>query len=390
MAHRPAPDCAEGSADVPMRDRRRSRLRRVVLTLALTGGVLACGTAYSQTASDVFATRWPAATPPKDANTVRTVVPLPAPKPQALQRSQSGQSYAAVTPPAQNPARTAPRTDMVKFASAPFPYDGVVPTTGERFLNVNENGRKGHRTSRGGVLWERDTFGDNRVLLHIPRGFDVTKPAVMVVFFHGHGAELTRDVLNRQNVPEQITLSGMNAVLVAPQFAVDAADSSAGRFWEPGGFARFVKEAGARLAALDNNPAAAARYGSLPVIIVAYSGGYLPAAYSVRHGGLGKKLKGLVLLDGLYGEMDDFVDWIKSSKSQFFVSSYTSSTKRQNMALARILKEDRVPFDTEIRKNMWRRGGVALVETDSTVRHRDFVTEAWTGNPITDILDKLD
>lgn len=240
------------------------------------------------------------------------------------------------------------------------------------------------------MLWESTTFGDNRVLLHIPRGFDVTRPAVMVVFFHGHGAELTRDVLNRQNVPEQITASGMNAVLVAPQFAVDAANSSAGRFWEPGGFTRFVKEAGAKLAALDNNPAAAVRFGNLPVIIVAYSGGYVPAAYAIRQGGLGKKLKGLVLMDGLYGEMDDFIHYIKNWKSSFFISSYTASTRRQNAALAQTLKAQHIPFDTSIRKNLWRRGGVALIETEDNVRHRDFVTEAWTGNPIADILDKLD
>jgi hypothetical protein len=60
------------------------------------------------------------------------------------------------------------------------------------------------------------------------------------------------------------------------------------------------------------------------------------------------------------------------------------------MALAERLKAQQIAYDTSIRKNLWRRGGVALVETDSTVRHRDFVTEAWTGNPIADILDKLD
>ena len=349
--------------------------------------MLACGTANSQTANDLFTARWPANGAVRDGSVigVRTV-PLPAPRPQPQPPRGERQ---AVLPPPQSP-RPEPRTALVRFASAPFPYSGTVPATGEPFLNVLENGRKGHRTARGGVLWESTTFGDNRVLLHIPRGFDVTKPAVMVVFFHGHGAELTRDVLNRQNVPEQITASGMNAVLVAPQFAVDAADSSAGRFWEPGGFGRFVKEAGAKLAALDNRPAAAARYGNLPVIIVAYSGGYLPAAYSIRQGGLGKKLKGLVLMDGLYGEMDDFIHFIKTSKSSFFISSYTASTRRQNMALAQTLKAQHIPYDTSIRKNLWRRGGVALIETENTVRHRDFVTEAWTGNPIADILDKLD
>ncbi len=75
-----------------------------------------------------------------------------------------------------------------------------------------------------------------------PSIFDVRKPGVIVVFFHGNGATLERDVRDRQLVPQQITDSGANAVLLAPQMAVDAADSSAGKFWQPGGFKRFMEE----------------------------------------------------------------------------------------------------------------------------------------------------
>ena len=80
------------------------------------------------------------------------------------------------------------------------------------------------------------TFSDNRVLLHIPPGFDPKRPAVMVVFFHGHGANLAQDVYDRQQVPAQITAAGVNAVLVAPQFAVNAADL---KCWQVLGAERF-------------------------------------------------------------------------------------------------------------------------------------------------------
>ena len=89
---------------------------------------------------------------------------------------------------------------------------------------------------------------DPRVLLHIPRGFDASRPAVMVLFFHGHGATLERDVHLRQQLPRQISESGMNAVLVAPQLAVDARDSSPGKLWEPEGVKRFMAEAANKLA----------------------------------------------------------------------------------------------------------------------------------------------
>lgn len=280
------------------------------------------------------------------------------------------------------------KTELVKFGTAPFPFDGVQPGTDRPFLNVVNGDQKGHRSSRGSVLWKNETYNDSRVLLHIPSGFDINKPAVMVVFFHGHGAELERDVLNRQKLPEQISLSGMNAVLVAPQFAVNAADSSPGRFWLAGGFARFIDEAGKKLADIYGKPAKVKQFGNMPVILVAYSGGYLPASYSIRKGGIGPRLRGVVLLDALYGESGNFVQWIKKSPSVFFISAYTSSTKRQNMELARVLDDENIPYGTEIGRHLWR-GRVALLETSSQVNHRDFVTRAWTGNPIADILAKL-
>ncbi len=78
--------------------------------------------------------------------------------------------------------------------------------------------------------------------MHVPEHFDVRKPGVIVVFFHGNGATLERDVRDRQLVPQQVTDSGANAILLAPQMAVDAADSSAGKFWQAGGLKRFMEE----------------------------------------------------------------------------------------------------------------------------------------------------
>src|SRR6185312_13321128 len=104
------------------------------------------------------------------------------------------------------------------------------------------------------VYWHDETYQDNRVLVHIPKGFDIRKPGVIVVFFHGHGATLERDVRDRQLVPEQISESGTNTVLLAPQLAFDAADSSAGKFWQPGGLKRFLAEAAQHLGRMYGDP----------------------------------------------------------------------------------------------------------------------------------------
>ena len=112
----------------------------------------------------------------------------------------------------------ATRSTMVPFDVSPFPFNGISPRTGKPFLDVSEGERRG-RTARSGVLWEETTYSDRRVLLSIPRGFDLRKPSMIVVFFHGNGATLTRDVRNRQQVPRQIVESGLNAALVAPPTA---------------------------------------------------------------------------------------------------------------------------------------------------------------------------
>src|SRR5205823_8900648 len=105
----------------------------------------------------------------------------------------------------------------------------------------------------------------------------------------------------------------------APQLAYDAADSSAGKFWEPGGLKRFMAEAADRLARLYGDPRAAEAFAKMPVVIVAYSGGFVSAASSLQVGGLGSRVKGVVLLEALYGEIDKFSSWIVNNRSAFFV-----------------------------------------------------------------------
>jgi len=284
------------------------------------------------------------------------------------------------------------RTALVPFETAPFPYDGPIAGTDKPFLNVEEDGRLGHRTPFGRLYWADETYSDDRVLLHIPKGFDLRKPSVMIVFFHGHGATLRRDVLRRQRVPAQISASGINAVLVAPQLAVDASDSSAGKFWEPGAFGRFIGEAAQKLAKLDGNPRSVRTFASMPIVIVAYSGGYLPAAWCAAKGGLMKRIRGVILLDALYGQVDKFASWISRDPSAFFVSTYLGSTERKNAELERVLADREVAFDTQLDSRLGP-GSVTIFpgDTGSTTRitHRSLLTHAWVKNPLADLLRRM-
>jgi hypothetical protein len=293
----------------------------------------------------------------------------------------------APTVPYQRPPRE-DQTTLVSLKSSAFPYFGNNPHTDQPFLNVSNGERRGHRSYSGRVLWQDETFNDNRVLMHVPENFDIRKPGVIVVFFHGNGATLERDVRDRQLVPQQITDSGVNAVLLAPQLAVDAADSSAGKFWQPGGLKRFINESADHLADLYGDPNAARAFANMPVIIVGYSGGFVPTAWSLEVGGLGNRVRGVFLLDAVYGELDKFASWIENNRTGFFVSSYTHYTARHDHELMHMLREKGIAVSEDMDAPL-RPGSVVFVETPEGVTHRNYVTQAWTHDPVKEVLVKM-
>lgn len=294
-----------------------------------------------------------------------------------------------------SPTLTLPRptereklTTLVSMKSSAFPYFGNNPRTDAPFLNVGSGDRRGHRSLSGRVYWQNETYNDNRVLVHVPETFDANKPGVIVVFFHGNGATLERDVRDRQLVPQQITDSGANAVLLAPQMAVDAADSSAGKFWQPGGFKRFLDESAHHLARLYGDPKSEQVFANMPVVIIGYSGGFLPTAWSLEVGGATGRVRGVLLLDAVYGELDKFASWIEKNRTGFFISSYTHYTKPHDRELMSMLRDKGIPV-SESMEGPLRPGSVVFVQTRDGITHRSYVTQAWTEFPIKQVLSKM-
>lgn len=309
----------------------------------------------------------------------------------AVQQQPEQAPYKVASLAPQVPYQRPPREDLttlVSMKSSAFPYFGNNPASDAPFLNISKGDRRGHRSYSGRVFWQDETYNDSRVLVHVPEHFDVRKPGVIVVFFHGNGATLERDVRDRQLVPQQISDSGANAVLLAPQMAVDAADSSAGKFWQPGGLKRFMEESANHLAQLTGDPSSARAFGNMPIVIVGYSGGFLPTAWSLEVGGISDRVRGVVLLDAVYGEMDKFASWIESHRSGFFVSSFTHYTARRDRELMSMLRQKGITVSEDMDGPL-RPGSVVFVETSDGVTHRDYVNRAWTQYPLKDVLVKM-
>jgi hypothetical protein len=123
-------------------------------------------------------------------------------------------------------------------------------------------------------------------------------------------------------------------------------------------------------------------------VIVGYSGGFLPTAWSLEVGGVPDRVRGVFLLDAVYGELDKFASWIEKNRTGFFVSSYTRYTKRRDQELMQTLR-DRGITVSESMDGPLRPGSVVFVQTPDGVTHRDYVTQAWTRHPVKDVLVRM-
>lgn len=235
-------------------------------------------------------------------------------------------------------SRSGDRTLFLRLPSAPFPFDGTVPETGRPFFDARDprTGERVHTTASGIRYAETAHYGDDVVLIHVAADLAAGAAPVLVVFFHGHLSVLARDVAGWMAVPEQIDRSGRQAVLIAPQLAVDAMDSSPGRLWQPGALARLLDDAAA---------ACAARFGpdepealrAAPVVLAAFSGGYKALAMGLERGGVTERVAGIVLLDALFGAAEAMAAWAAAAPHAFLAALYTDDTRAGTMALAAAL-----------------------------------------------------
>ncbi len=297
----------------------------------------------------------------------------------------------AAAPAKAAPAPTLPpvkeaKTQLIAFNTSAFPYRGIVPGPNKPFLDVKQGKRLGHTTLRGDVCWEDQTYSDRRSLLYLPAGYNPALPGLMVLFLHGQGATLERDVIARQGIARQVSECGQNVALVAPQLAFDALDSSAGNFWKPGHFAAYIDEAAERLMRLYGDKRAGPHFNAAPVVIVSYSGGYLAAAYALARGGATYRVKGVILMDSLYGEEEKFDAWISTRRQTgFLLSAYTESTREENANLQAMLAKRRIAHADALPRNL-SPGTMTFLSCGGLELHGDFMTHAWGQDPLAQAL----
>jgi len=162
-------------------------------------------------------------------------------------------------------------------------------------------------------------YHDDTVIVFVPSHyrFHDDEGVAVLAHMHGHNTTAERAIASHQ-LREQLADSKQNAVLVVPQLAVLAADSSCGQLEAPGGFVRLIGEAvgtTARVArATLGDTAFPSRAPLGTVCLSAHSGGYHAAACALRAGGV--DVREVYLFDALYAEVDAFRDWVVSRRGE--------------------------------------------------------------------------
>jgi hypothetical protein len=193
------------------------------------------------------------------------------------------------------------------------------------------------------------------VALEFSKNFDPNKPAVMVLYFHGHGFAMERD-LARQKVVEQFRNSGLNAVLVAPQMMYDAHGdkatarnfaglpaSHAGSLEDSGGVQRFFNQTSVELSKLSGIPPE--KFNTMPVVINGYSGGFrasatvLQQAMDAKDKTLLGRIKGVNLMDALFARQDVFARYSNTTNgfvNNSYIPDKKTSTSQNSHELERL------------------------------------------------------
>ncbi len=240
-------------------------------------------------------------------------------------------------------------------------------------------------------------YRDNTVIVFVPEHyrFREAEGVPTLVHFHGHNTTAER-AMDAHALREQLSDSKQNAVLVVPQLAVLAPDSSCGKLESPGGLLRLLGEA---LPAAIHEGRASLEDAAFPrdarlgtVCVSAHSGGYHAAAASLRVGGV--EVREVYLFDALYAEVDTFRDWVLARRGEPFrrrhklVSYFTEggATEAASVSLRVELEKAGVGCEHETREGDLSRGDLSHADAVFVRTGLFHSNVTWETNALRDCL----
>jgi hypothetical protein len=157
---------------------------------------------------------------------------------------------------------------VIHFVSAHTPFPDTARDRGHLDGDSIFQPRAGH-------------YDDSSVLMVVPRGFKAGAVVDLVFWFHGWHNNIDT-ALRFYGLARQFAASGVNAILVLPEAARQAADSYAGKLGQEGMFKGLVADV---MAELRRRQLVASAAVAAHVVVGGHSGGYVAIADILAKGG---------------------------------------------------------------------------------------------------------
>ncbi len=186
-----------------------------------------------------------------------------------------------------------------------------------------------------------DHYSDSTVLIIAPKDLDAGRKVDMIFWFHGWHNNIDNTAAYYQ-LTRQFIASKINAVLVLPEAAKDAADSYGGKLEKPGVFKALVDDV---LKELKNRHIIGGNCKPGHILLGGHSGGGEVMAYIIENGQI--KINEAVLFDALYDGTGKFLIWIKDDTTNRFIHLYTDygyGPKDESQKMVKLLTQEQIPY----------------------------------------------
>lgn len=214
-------------------------------------------------------------------------------------------------------------------------------------------------------------FNDNSAIIFVPKQFDKNKPWQYFLWFHGWNNNIY-STIEQFKLREQLTASGINAILVMPEAAKNAQDSYCGKWEQANYFNRFMQDVTDKLVA--ESVINTGVTGDL--IIAGHSGASRVIVQIITYSKL--PIKSILLFDAISGNEEKISSYLLNHNNCSLINLYTNkaNTNASSKRLQQIIQKNGLPFlqkeDTQFAENDMRQTRILLMHT--LLSHNDVAT----------------
>ncbi|MFZ1304622.1 MAG: hypothetical protein WAT20_07895 [Ferruginibacter sp.] len=184
-------------------------------------------------------------------------------------------------------------------------------------------------------------YSDSSVLIAVPPHFKPGKYVDVVFWFHGWRNNIDSAAVYFELI-NQFLASNRNAVLILPETAKNAPDSYGGKLERKNVFKHLLMDV---LSKLKTEKLISKHVKTGNIVLAGHSGAFRVMAHILQNGGAA--VKQVILFDGLYSQVDKYIDWIQADASHQLINLYTNKgggTDEVSENMMQVLSGKNIPF----------------------------------------------